>query len=91
MDLQASIEGTGQVFRLQADDSIPVRQASPVPSRRVAAKRQIGTFQVGGLRVTAWVEKGMICFRQKYSRKVERISLDETWHHAIGQLEMRLR
>jgi hypothetical protein len=91
MDLQASAEGTGQVFRLQADDSVRVRQASPVPIRRVAAKRQIGTFQVGGRSITAWVEKGMICFRQKYSRKVERISLDETWHHAIGQLEMRLK
>lgn len=91
MDIQAPVEGVGQVFRLQADDTVPVRQASPVQSRRTASKRQIGTVQVSGRRITAWVEKGMICFRQKYSRKVERISLDETWHHAIGQLEIRLK
>lgn len=89
MDIQSSTERVGQVFCLQSDDPVPVRQASPVQSRRAASKRKIGQIQVGGSSITAWVEKGMICFRQKYSRKVERISLNETWHHAIGQLEIR--
>lgn len=91
MDIQAPTEGTRQGFSLRADDPVSVRQAPPVPVRRTKAKRQIGTVQIGGRRITAWVEKGMICFRQKYSRKVEKISLDETWHHAIGQMEFKVQ
>ena len=52
-------------------------------------KIRLGKLNIDGREVRCWYENNAICFRKTRKHRVERISLIEVWHRAVGQQELR--
>lgn len=55
------------------------------------SKRNLGTHVIGMGPIKIWFEAGVIKMRRHGKRAVETLSVEDAWHTACGQKEMRLR
>lgn len=86
--------GAGEDFSLSGDQQVRPDQAAPVrggEGRKVRRKRSLGTHVISAGPVSVWFEGGAIKMRRRRSRVVETLSIDEAWHVAVGQKELRFQ
>lgn len=54
-------------------------------------RRNLGTHVISMGPIKIWFESGVIKMRRHGKRVVETLSVEDAWHAACGQKEMRLR
>lgn len=94
MDNKGAGTGAVEVFALSQDEQVGPDQGAPVRrdgSRQVRRRRNLGTHVIGMGPIKIWFESGVIKMRRHGKRVVETLSVEEAWHTACGQKEMRLR
>lgn len=89
MGIENTTQNAQPDFTLERVEPVQVRQVSLIPRKRALKRKKLGKITDQGIDIHVWVEGGVISFRRKRKHRVEKISLIDIYHNAIGQKELR--